>query len=180
MATSQAELKPVGDNVPKVDGAIAVGEDLDFQRRWWKFEKIVWSFFVLILIADLAGALGRGPLANAKAQTSDGALHIKYERIQRENTSSIMTILPESAAIHDGKFQLFVSDSILKQFGAQRIIPAPQTSTIGGGGVTYIFPATTLPMTIQIELKPSFIGRHPFTIGVPGGEAIHAKSVVLP
>lgn len=177
---TQAEFKPVTDNVPKVDDAIAVGEDLDFQRRWWKFEKVVWGFFVLILIADLSGALGRGPVANAKAQTSDGTLQVKYERVQRENTSSIMTILPGNAAIHEGKLQLFASDSILKQFGAQRIIPAPLTSTIGGGGVTYTFPATTLPITIQIELKPSFIGSHPFTIGVPGGDPVQAKAFVLP
>ena len=177
---TQAEYKPVTDNVPKVDDTIAVGEDLDFQRRWWKLEKVIWSIFVLILIADLSGALGRGPLANAKAQTSDGTLHVKYERIQRENTSSIMTVLPGAAAIHNGQFQLFVSDSILKQFGAQRIIPQPATSTVGGGGVTYTFPATTTPMTVQFELKPSFIGAHPFTLAVPGSEAIQAKSFVLP
>ncbi|HLI76817.1 MAG TPA: hypothetical protein VKV02_07720 [Acidobacteriaceae bacterium] len=177
---TQAELKPVGDNVPKVDGTIAVGEDLEFQRRWWKFEKVVWSFFVLLLIADLAGALGRGPLANAKRETADGTLQVKYERIQRENTSSIMTLLPGQAAVHDGKLQLFVSDSILKEFGAQRIIPQPETSVVGAGGVTYTFPATSTPMTVQFELKPSFIGLHPFTIGVPGDEPVQAKAFVLP
>ena len=180
MATSQAELKPVGDNVPKVDGDIAVGEDLDFQRRWWKLEKFVWSFFVLLLIADLSGALGRGPLANAKAHTADGTLQLKYERILRENTASIMTVLPGAAAVHNGQVQLFVSDSVLKQFGAQRIIPQPATSAVGGGGVTYTFPATTLPMTVQFELKPSFIGSHPFTVAIPGAEPIQEKAVVLP
>ncbi len=163
-----------------VDGAIAVGEDLEFQRKWWRFEKIVWSFFVLILLADLAGLLGRGPLANARAQTADGTLSLKYERVLRENTASIMTVLPESTAIHDGKLQLFVSDSILKEFGAQRVIPQPQTSSVGDGGVTYTFPATSTPMTVQIELKPSFIGVHAFRIGIPGASFIQAKSLVLP
>ena len=180
MATSQAELKPVGDDVPQVDGAIAVGEDLAFQRRWWKLERVVWVLLVVIRIADLTGALGRGPLANAKAQTADGALHVKYERILRENTSSILTVLPGESAIHNGQFQLYVSDSILKEFGAQRIIPQPATSTVGGGGVTYTFPASAPPMTVQFELKPSFIGVHPFTLAVPGGEPVQAKSVVLP
>ena len=179
MAT-QAEVVPVGDSVPKVDDTIAVGEDLDFQRRWWRFEKVVWSFFGLILIADLTGLLGRGPLANARRQTTDGTLQLKYERVLRENTSSIMTVLPGEPALHNGELQLYVSDSILKEFGADRIIPQPKTTALGGGGVTYTFPATQLPMTIQIELKPSFIGRHVFTISVPGGEAIQAKSLVLP
>ncbi len=179
MATT-AEFRPVGDDVSKIDGRISVGEDLGFQRRWWRFEKIVWSFFVLILLADLSGILGRGPLANAKMQTADGSLHVKYERVLRENTASIMTVLPQASVVRDGKLQIFVSDSVLKQFGAERIIPQPELSTVGGGGVTYTFPASGNPMTIQFELKPSFIGKHTFQVGIPGGESLQSSSVVLP
>ena len=177
---SQAEYKPVGDDVPMVDGTVAVGEDLEFQRRWWRFERIIWIFFVLILIADLSGLLGRGPLANAEGRTADGALRLKYERVERANTSSIVTILPGQNAVEDGKVRLFVSDTVLRQLGAQRVIPQPLSSAVGGGGVTYTFAATTTPITIQIELKPSFIGPRPFTIGVPGGQFLHLKTFVLP
>lgn len=177
---SDTELKPVRDDVPRIEDKIAVGEDLEFQRKWWRFEKVVWTFFVLVLIADLTGLLGRGPLANAERQTPDGTLRVKYERVLRENTSSIMTILPENTAIQNGKLQLFVSDSVLKQFGADRVIPQPELSTVGNGGVTYTFAATTTPLTIQIELKPSFIGSHHFNIGVAGAQTIEAGSVVLP
>ena len=177
---SDAQYKPVGDNVPKVDGKVAVGEDLEFQRRWWRFENFVWVFFVLILIADLSGILGRGPLAKAERRTSDGALDLKYERVERANTSSIMTLQPGAAAIRDGKMQLFVSNSILQTLGAQRVIPQPEVSTVGDGGVTYTFATQALPLTVQIELKPSFIGMHHFEIGMPGGETIKAKAFVLP
>lgn len=181
MAAAPPEVKPVRDtDVPKVEGAIAVGEDLDFQRKWWRFEKIVWSVFVLILIADLLGLLGRGPLANAKGVAADGSLHLKYERVLRENTSSIMTFLPGKNAIQDGKLQLFVSDTIVKELGSQRIIPQPEHSAIGNGGVTYTFPASNNPMMIQIELKPSFLGSHPFQVEIPGHPAINAKPFVLP
>lgn len=175
------ETKPVSDkDVPEVDGAIAVGEDLAFQRKWWRFEKIVWTFFILILIADLTGLLGRGPLANAKQTAPDGSLQMKYERILRENTSSIVTLLPGENALKNGKLELYVSDSVVKQLGAQRIIPQPEHSTVGNGGVTYTFPATSIPVTIQIELKPSFIGSHTFHVGVAGHPALTAKSFVLP
>lgn len=176
----QAEYKPVGDDVPKVDGAIAVGEDLEFQNHWWRFERIIWGLFILILIADLSGALGRGPLANAKQKAADGTLQMKYERVERANTASIITLLPGTQALQDGKFQLFVSDTILKQLGAQRVIPQPELSTLGHGGVTYTFLANSPPMTIQIELKPSFVGLHHFTIGVPGGQPLQAETFVLP
>ena len=37
--------KPIADSVAKVDGEVAVGEDLEFQRKWWKFERATWIFF---------------------------------------------------------------------------------------------------------------------------------------
>ena len=174
------ELTAVGDDVTKVDGTVAVGEDLEFQRHWWRFERITWGFFILILLADLSGLLGRGPLANATRRTGDGALTLKYERVQRANTPSIMTILPVQQALQNGNFRLFVSAQIVKQLGAQRVIPQPVSSTLGNGGVPYVFSPTSLPMTVQIELRPSFVGMHHFTVGVPGGQPIEAKTFVLP
>lgn len=180
-APAEEMTRPVRkDDVPMVDDEIAVGEDISFQSRWWKFERFVWIFFLLVLVADLAGALGRGPLANAKRNAGDGSVELKYERVQRANSSSVMSILPQASAVHNGNVQLFVSDSIVKDFGAQRVIPQPAQSVVGSGGVTYTFPATGQPMLVQIELKPSFIGLHRFTIGVPGAAPIQASAFVLP
>jgi hypothetical protein len=56
----------VEESVDKVNDEVAVGEDLGFQRGWWRFERATWVCFVLILAADLAGAFGRGPLAELR------------------------------------------------------------------------------------------------------------------
>ena len=175
-----AEQKQLGDDVPKVDGALAVGEDLEFQRRWWKFERLVWSFFILVLVADLSGILGRGPLAKAERRNSDGTLTIKYERVQRENTASMLTILPGPGAVQGGQLKLFVSDTLLKQLGTQRVIPQPEISAVGDGGVTYVFAAKQLPMTVQMELKPAKLGLQHFAVAVSGGSAVKADTFVLP
>ena len=53
--------KPVQDSVAKVNDEVAVGEDLEFQRKWWRFENAAWVFFTLIIILDLCGLFGRGP-----------------------------------------------------------------------------------------------------------------------
>ena len=92
---------PVLDSVPRVADEVAVGEDLNFQRKWWTFERIIWSFFVLILICDLLGVFGRGWLAKGKLSTPDHALTLDYERVERSATASknFPAILPpESAA----------------------------------------------------------------------------------
>ena len=58
--------KPVEDSVAKVNDEIAVGEDLEFQRKWWRFENIAWIFFALIIVLDVAGLFGRGRLCQGR------------------------------------------------------------------------------------------------------------------
>ena len=100
--------KPVEDSVAKVNDEVAVGEDLDFQRKWWRFENAAWVVFTLIIVLDLAGLFGRGPIAKAERHSADGAMDVKYERIERTNSPSILTIQFAQSAIQNGK--IHVSD----------------------------------------------------------------------
>ncbi|HZP06840.1 MAG TPA: hypothetical protein VFB43_18210 [Terracidiphilus sp.] len=170
----------VEDSVPKVDGAVAVGENLEFQRKWWSFENGVWCVFLAILVCDVLGLFGRGWLAKAQRTSTDGALTLHYERIERASTPSIMTLDFGEEAIHRGHVQVFVSDSVVKPLGAQRISPQPESSAIGNGGILYSFPALHAPMSAQIQLEPSFPGVHPFRIQVTGSSAIDARVLVVP
>src|SRR5436309_3501365 len=119
---------PVEDSVPKVEGDVAVGEDLEFQRKWWKFEKIIWPILMVIVLVDPLGGFGRGWLAKAQRSTPDGALTLDYERIARASTPSVMTFKFGQNAIHNGRIILFVSESVVKPLGAQRIAPQPAIS----------------------------------------------------
>jgi hypothetical protein len=170
---------PVEDSVPKVE-EIAVGENLDFQRRWWRFERGIWMFFLLILIADVLGLFGRGWLAKARRTDGAHAMTLDYERIERASTPSIMTFHFMAPAINNGRVRLFISEDIVKALGAQRIGPQPESATIGDGGITYVFPATEAPATVQIELEPSFPGIHHFRTQVAGGRAIEGIITVVP
>jgi len=176
---SSQTLHPIEDSVPKV-GPIAVGENLDFQRKWWRFEHIVWSIFLVILVCDLLGLFGRGWLAKATRTTSDGAMTVRYERLERTSTPSVITLQFGSAAIANGNIQFFVSDSLVKGLGAERIAPEPALSTIGNGGILYTFAATKSPAMVQIQLEPSFPGMHQFRVQRIGSEPIQAKVFVFP
>jgi hypothetical protein len=172
-------LSPVQDSVPKV-GDVAVGEDLEFQRKWWRFERGIWVFFLLLLVADVLGLFGRGWLAKAQAGDANGTLTLDYERVERASTPSIMTLHFDDAAIRNGKIEVFVSEDIIKALGAQRISPQPELSTVGKGGITYIFAATETPATAEITLSPSFPGSHRFRMQVTGGQPINGHVVVVP
>jgi hypothetical protein len=84
------------------------------------------------------------------------------------------------SAINNGKINLFVSESLVKGLGTQRVIPAPLASAVGGGGLTYTFPATQAPATVSLALEPAGPGMYDFTIGVAGAQPVHAKVFVVP
>jgi hypothetical protein len=171
---------PVENTIAKVNDEVAVGENLDFQRKWWRFENAIWLFFTLIIICDLAGLFGRGPLAKANRRAGDGSLEVQYERIERTASPSILTVRFAQSAIHDGKINLFISNSLVKELGTQRVIPAPQDTIVGDGGLTYTFPASHVPASIDLALEPGGPGIYNFTIGVVGGSPVQAKVFVVP
>jgi hypothetical protein len=179
MAT-KTSTKPVEDSVAKVNDEVAVGEDLEFQRKWWRFENAAWIIFTVIIILDLCGLFGRGPLAKAERRSADGAIDVKYERIERTDSPSIMTIRFGPSAIKEGKIRLYVSESLIKPLGTQRVIPAPESTLIGEGGLTYTFPASKPPARVDLALQPSGPGIFDFTVAITPGAPVHGRVVVVP
>jgi hypothetical protein len=173
-------IRPVEDTVPKVDNEIAVGEDLEFQRKWWRFERIIWIFFTIVVVLDLLGAFGRGWLAHAHMQSPDGDIDVHYERIERTGTPSMMRVQFRQSAIQNGKLMLYVSESFVRELGARRIIPQPLSSAVGQGGITYTFPANVQPASVVFALQPAGPGVFPFVLRQPGKPAMQAKVFVVP
>jgi hypothetical protein len=181
MADKSNLLDPVhGDEVPKVDDAIAVGEDLAFQERWWTFERVVWSFFGLVLLADVLGVFGAGWLAHVQVNDPSTAMHLHYDRVTRTGTPNSLAIqfAPDAAA--NGAVTLMVSDTVTKSLGAQRVIPQPQTSAISAGNMIYTFPAGKVPGEVDFELQPAAPGIYHFTLQVPGHTPLTRRVVVVP
>ena len=174
------QTTPVRDSVPKINNELAVGSDLEFQRRWLKFEKLAWTILILFLIASLAGAFGRGPLAKADARSGDGSFQLKYERIQRFGSPSVLMIDFSPAAIHNGQVHVWVSDSLVKPLGNRRVVPQPLESVIGDGGILYTFPATTVPASVEFQTEPAVVGTSHLVVRVPGSGEIDRDIFVMP
>ncbi len=180
MAAAAVETEPIRESISKVNDEVSVGADLEFQRHWWRFEKAVWWLFGVIVFLDVLGCFGRGPLANAQMQTKDGSMSIKYERIERLSTPSILSVEFGGSAIKDGKVQLLVSESLVKRLGTQRVVPQPATSSLGNGKILYTFPASTFPAGIQFGLEPANVGLSHLTLQVPGSEEVQLNIYVVP
>ena len=177
---AQPFTKPVQDSVPKVAGDVAVGENLAFQRKWWRFERIIWVIFLVVLVCDGLGLFGHGWLSKTQRFTADRALTLDYEWVERANTPSIMSMRFSGEAIHNGHIEVFVSENVIKPLGAQHISPQPLLSTLSAGGITYTFPASSAPAVAEIILQPSYPGSHKIRIQARGSDPIEATVFVVP
>lgn len=172
--------KPVEDTIGKVNDDISVGSDLGFQRRWWRFERIVWIAFVLLVLADILGFLGRGHFAKGETHTNDGQMDVRYERIERTATPSVLAVQFAPSAIHDGKVRLWASENLVRELGAQRVIPEPLSSVIGDGGILYTFSANVTPASVAFALEPRGPGMCHLSLGIPGSELATLNVFVMP
>lgn len=101
-----------------------IEEEMPFQRRAWRVERIGWAVMALFVLAALLGATGRGgPLAQAEATTPDGALRIRYERIQRFNAPSTLHIEARRAPA-DGVLELRLDHDLLRHWRLEASVPA--------------------------------------------------------
>ncbi len=178
---AESPTRPVEeDSVSKVNNDIAVGSDLEFQRRWWHFEIAIWTVFTLFVILGLLGFFGRGHFAKGETAAKDGTIDVKYEKIERFGTPSLITVQFGPNATREGKVKLWAGKTLFKDLGAQRIAPQPLESVIGEDGFTYTFPAEGKPESVQLALQPTSAGRSEIQLRVPGSETVTAKVLVLP
>lgn len=174
------ETTPVEDSVRKVNDEFAVGSDIDFQRKWEKFERVVWIFLIILIVLSMAGVFGRGPVAKARTRASDGSMEVTYERIQRSGTPSVMTVhFPQSSVAADG-VKLWVSDALVKPLGTQRIVPQPTLSVLSAGGILYTFSATTVPLSVEFQTQPSSLGSSELDLQVFDKSMVRLHIFVMP
>lgn len=179
--STPARTRSIDDSVPKDGRELSVGEDLDFQRRWWRFEHVVWIAFTVILALDIAGVFGRGPVAKVHKSTPDGAMTMTYERFQRFQTPSIISIHFGPNAVRDGKLQLWVSQSVITKAGNRRIIPQPATSELSARGLLYTWQSGQNPDSADFAVEPASPGIYHFTIRLPAlGDEFTERVIIWP
>jgi len=174
------ETRPIEDSVPKINDELAVGSDVEFQRRWESLEHVIWIFLAIFLLLSLLGFFGRGPMAKVTAKAADGSMEVDYERFERFSTPSVLTVRLSPSAIHNGKVELWVSEAFVKPLGNQRVIPQPDKSQVGNGGVLYTFPASGGEASIEFQTQPSKVGKSDLKIRVPGYSELDLNIYVFP
>lgn len=164
-----------------LDG-LEIDQDLAFERRSWRVERLGWALMALLLLAALLGLLGAGPLSTAEVRTADAALVVRYERfVHREAPTELELHLVPVPSPADGLTRLWVGRDLAGALEVRSISPEPRSVEATADRVLYALAASG-PGTVRVRLdvEPRRAGRHSGRLGIVGGGEVALGQFVYP
>lgn len=155
-------------------GDLEIDQDLAFQAREWRLQRVAWSVMGLIIVAAMLGLFGTGPLSAATAGDAEGSLAVEYQRFVRHDGRTTVTVLVgEGQAVGD-QVEVWVAADYLDGFEVRGVSPEPEEVRSEGGGLIYEFAVgdPTQRVEVTFSLQPRRMGRLTGEIGVPGGQTV--------
>lgn len=161
---------------------IEVGCDLDFERRWWRIQRIGWLVFVLLLIAGVLGFFGHGPLSKATVNPPGSALLVDYDRLARRETPCMLELHLEKAALASGEVRIHLNHALVDQTQIKQIVPAPLAAEPLADGVRYLFriDPTCDSACIRFSENPTTPGYVDAEVTVEGARPVRFRQFIYP
>lgn len=126
-----SDLKRIGD--------LEINQDMDFQCRCWKVQRVGWTIMAFLILGGLLGLFGRGPFSRTLISDPSIPVSLEYERFGRYQSRLMLTLHLNPGASEDGKVGLWFSQDFLHQVHIQGITPKPDRTEISPSGALYLF-----------------------------------------
>jgi hypothetical protein len=110
-----------------------VREDIEFQHKVWRFERVGWYVLVLLVILTLLGLFSRGPLSSREAQSADGSIGVEYEMFHRNGSTNPLVIRLQGPS--NAVLEVELDGDWLEGFDVQSVQPQPVRSAAAGPGM---------------------------------------------
>ncbi|MDQ6733646.1 MAG: hypothetical protein M3Z35_05925 [Nitrospirota bacterium] len=124
-------LKPLGS--PELN------QDLPFQHRTWRIQRIGWGVIALVLLCAVLGLFGHGPLSRTTARDPSLSLSLDYERFGRYQNALTLRVHVHERATDQDTVRIWFSRDYLSQIEIQQIVPEPVGAETSPTGMIYVF-----------------------------------------
>jgi len=154
-------------------------EDMRFQLRTWRVERVAWAVMGLLLIAALAGLFFHGPLSTSVVRSADDSLAIDYQRFAHKTTMThfVVRIGPP---LRD-QVLLRLSPSFTGMYDIEALEPRPLHSSSGSYGLEYVFGRSAAgDLAVHIAARPKRFGFVSVHVEVEGRGAVNIAQFVYP
>lgn len=162
-------------------GKIQVEEDLQFLKREWRVQRIGWIIMGLIFAAAAVGALGGGPVAQAR-YGDPHVFEIDLPRLSRHGAIEDMRISVGPGFQSDSAVRIAITSAYLDAFKIEDIKPQPAEQLAAGEFIIFAFPRVDArqPLHVSFKLRPEDYGSVQGRVQLMGGSTIDVRQFILP
>lgn len=159
-----------------------IDEDLSFQRRSWRIQRIGWAVMALVILGALLGLLGPGPLSSTTSGNPDGPLEVEYDRFLRFETDTHLQIHLQPNAQSSDTVHLWLDRHFLEDVQIIEVTPPPDQVEPGPDRLVYHYQKTepNTPTAVTIYFEPHAVGRLEGRIGVGEEPGVTFNQFVYP
>jgi hypothetical protein len=158
-------------------GDLELDQDLDFQRRDWRFQRAGQLALLAAILAALMGLFGRGPVAHASAVGQADAWRVRYSRFVRHRAPDRIEVQLTGAGAGTHR-RLWLDRDYLDWTDVQRVVPEPAAVVAERDRVVYSFDGA--PERITFEILPERVGRSRTRLGVGDDPPVVLTQFVFP
>ncbi len=128
----------MSSGVPKF-GDIEVSQDMTFQRRAWKVQRVGWAVWIAVVVVALVGLLGGGPLSSATAEAAGGAFTVDYNRFTRHRSPHELAVRFAPGAVRGDEVRISFPADYLAGIVLETPYPEPESVETSAERITYVF-----------------------------------------
>lgn len=163
-------------------GDLEIEEDVGFQEREWKVERVGWAALVLVVLLAAAGLFGHGPVSWTSASTDDGSLEVEFERFGRRGGSQDLVIRADAAAATDNTWQIDVSLAYSTSMDVDAITPEPESVEAVDGAIRYTFARSTegVDLEVTFSVTPDGMWNVAGDIALADGPSVRVSHFLFP
>lgn len=163
-------------------GDLEIDQDLRFQRRDWRAQRIGRTLLLLVIVGALFGAFGRGVLSHGRAASADGRLEVEYERIVRHGANARVVLRVRGAAPADSSVEVWLDAAYASGLTVEHMTPEPELARTAADRLVYRFrlEKPTAHAEVVVHTVPVTIWRRRGAIGIVDGPTVQFVQLVLP
>jgi hypothetical protein len=151
---------------------IQLDENLGYQRKFWRIQRIGWALLVILLAASALGLLGSGGPLHQERLGAGSPFLVEHPRVQRLSSE------------FEARFEVPGADSLalilparfFEDHKVEGWVPEPASSKAEGDDVQLTFEGASA----ILHARPLTVGRKTIPVREEGGETRDMSYLVLP
>jgi hypothetical protein len=156
-----------------------IREDMAYQLKVWRFERVGWYVLVLVVVLGLVGVFSRGLISSRDVSSDDGKIRVEYEMFHRNGSTNPMKISVH--ATPDSTVELALAGQLLEGFSIETLQPEPLRSRSSSQGIK-LWLQTDLDgqATLYLTLRGDGLGFFRSQIASPGTHGVKLEQFIFP